>query len=71
MYGHVEATAFHIEGMMEDGDPIPKPSMSVGQAMAYHAGALSETYGTDLDLDTSVGMVEVEVASGPLPMASY
>ena len=39
-----EAIAFHIEGMHEDGDPIPPPQMSVAEALAYHR-SLPNDYG--------------------------
>ena len=57
-----EAIALHVEGMMEDGDPVPEPRMSVRDAMAYHAGLPSNNGGTGPEPDTTVGMVEVEVA---------
>ncbi len=37
-----EAIAFHIEGMHEDGDPIPPPQMSVSEALAYHKETIPE-----------------------------
>ena len=32
----LEAIPFHIEGLIEDCDPVPEPSMSISDAMAYH-----------------------------------
>lgn len=58
-----EAIAFHIEGMMEDGDPVPKPRMSVQEAKAYHAGVPSENGGTGTQPETIVEMVDVEIAA--------
>ena len=37
-----EAIAFHIEGMHEDGDPIPPPRMSVSEALTYHKETIPE-----------------------------
>ena len=31
-----EALTFHIEALIEDGDPVPEPKMSIGDAIAYH-----------------------------------
>ena len=57
-----EAIAFHIEGLIADGDPVPNPQMSVGEAMAYHITSLSEAGESVPDLETTFGMVEVEIA---------
>lgn len=32
-----EAIAFHIEGLLGDGDPMPEPQLSVAEAAAYHS----------------------------------
>ena len=32
-----EALTFHMEGTLEDGDPLPEPTMSIEEAIAYHA----------------------------------
>ncbi len=57
-----EAIAFHIEGLAADGNPIPNPQMSIGEAMAYHVTSLSEAREQIPDLETTFGMIEVEVA---------
>ena len=57
-----EAIEFHIEGMMEDGDPIPKPRMSIGDAMAYHLQLIAEVGESASDLETTFGMVEIEIS---------
>ena len=31
-----EAVTFHLESMLEDGDPIPQGTMSLEDAMAHH-----------------------------------
>lgn len=61
-----EAITFHLEDMAENGEPAPLPQMSVGDAMAYHIESLSQA-GEDVpNLETTFGIVEVEVA----PVAS-
>ena len=57
-----EAIAFHIEGLIADGDPVPNPQMSLGEAMAYHVTSLSDAGESVPDLETTFGMVEVEIA---------
>ncbi len=32
-----EALTLHIEGTLEDGDPLPEPKMSIKEAISYHA----------------------------------
>ena len=56
-----EAISFHIEGMLEDGEPVPGARMSVQEAMSYHAGLLSESGGAGTESDTTIAMVEVEL----------
>ena len=63
-----DSIAFHIEAMLDDGEPLPQPRMSLEEAMTYHRRAL-----TDLDvipsdlgdfaptLSTTFEMVEVDV----------
>ena len=38
-----DAVAFHIEGMLEDGDPLPQRAMTLEDAMAGHAEPLTGT----------------------------
>ena len=56
-----EAMEFHIEGLHENGDPVPEPRMSISEAMEFHSGVLSEHGGPASQLETTVAMVEVEV----------
>ena len=56
-----EAIEFHIEGLQENGDPVPDPRMSICDAMTFHSETLSEHGGTAPQLETTVAMVEVEV----------
>ena len=56
-----EAVEFHIEGLHENGDPVPEPRMSISEAMEFHSGVLSEHGGPASQLETTVAMVEVEV----------
>ena len=64
-----EALTFHIEALIEDGDPVPEPTMSIDDAIAYHSQALSEAeeellaeYGNaPPSLSTRFELVEIEV----------
>ena len=66
-----EAITFHIESMLEDGEPLPDRLMSVEDAMAYHCRTLTDAkeMSTKFDdvptLSTTFEMVEVEVALDP------
>ena len=62
-----EAIVFHVEGMMEDGEPLPTPRLSISEAMAYHIANLSEIEEPVPDLETTFGVVEVEVG---MPLAA-
>ena len=77
-----EALTFHIEGLIEFGEPIPEPKMSMEEAMAHHVALLSDIanseesfwfdesgkrYGFAPTLETTFGMVEVEVNTDGLP----
>ena len=72
-----EALEFHIEGMLEDGEDIPEPRMSLEDAMAYHCQPLTEEEKASLAefgdeppaMSTTFERVEVEVAV-PQPAAS-
>lgn len=57
-----EAIVFHIEDLIESGDSVPDPQMSVGEAMGYHIASLSDAGESVPDLETTFGMVEVEIA---------
>ena len=57
-----EAIVFHMEGLITSGDPVPEPQMSVGEAMRYHIASLSDAGESVPDLETTFGMVEVEIA---------
>ena len=63
-----ESIAFHIEAMLDYGEPLPQPRMSAEEAMSYHLRALTDLDGLDSDLgdfvptlSTTFEMVEVEV----------
>ena len=64
-----EAIGFHLEGLLEHGEPVPEPRMSLEEAEAYHNEPLSEqehdtleAYGGDAPcLSTAFGLIEVEV----------
>ena len=56
-----EAIAFHIEGLMMDGDPVSEPRMSVGDAMMYHSEVLAESDMAAPEMETTVKLVEIDV----------
>ena len=64
-----EALAFHIEGLLEGGEPLPEPKLSIAEAIAYHNGPIPEDvlrsyaeYGDDTPtLSTRFELVEVEI----------
>ena len=70
-----EALAFHIEDLLEGGEPLPEPKMSIDEAIAYHNEPIPEDvlasyaeYGDDTPtLSTRFELVEVEV---PAPQAA-
>lgn len=37
-----EALAFHIDGLIRGGDPVPAPAMSIEDAIAYHSQSLAD-----------------------------
>ncbi len=65
-----EALEFHIESMVEDGEGVPEPRMSIEDAMAYHCQVLAEfdenpppEFDDDVPvLSTTFEKVEIEVA---------
>ena len=64
-----EALAFHIEDLLEQGEPLPEPKLSIAEAIAYHNEPIPEDvlrsfaeYGDDTPiLSTRFELVEVEV----------
>ena len=71
-----EALQFHIEFMVENGEEVPGPRMSLEEAMAYHSQPLTEEEKASLAefgdegpvLSTTFERVEIEVAV-PQPAA--
>ena len=72
-----EAIEFHIEALIEDGDPVPEPTMSIRDAMEYHL-SLSDDYELDpewgitvdepfVETETTFGFVDVEVPTLSAP----
>ena len=64
-----EALTLHIEFLMELGEPIPEPGMSISEAINFHCEALAEEGGQAPAADSSVSptistvqLVEVEVS---------
>lgn len=67
-----DAITLHIESMLEDGEQLPQPQMSLEEAMSHHCQNLTEFKETLTDfgddepaLSTTFEMVEVEVTSRP------
>ena len=66
-----DAVAFHIEGMLADGDPLPERAMTLKDAMSYHAEPLTGAELASLSpygaappaLSTTFATVEVVVES--------
>ena len=65
-----EALAFHIEDLLEQGEPLPEPKMSIDDAIAHHNEPLpedvlrsyAESGKPEPSLSTTFQMVEIEVA---------
>lgn len=65
----VEAVTFHIESMLEDGDPLPQPRMTLEDALLHHAEPLppedqalyDEMGGSPELLSTTFMPIEVEI----------
>ena len=66
-----EALAFHIEDLLEQGEPLPEPRMSVDDAIAHHNEPIPEDvlksyaeFGEDTPtISTRFELVEVEVST--------
>jgi predicted RNase H-like HicB family nuclease len=67
-----EALTAHIEFLIEDGDPVPEPTMSIDDAIAHYSQVLAE-FDADLPaeyraapptISTTFSSVEIEV---PVP----
>ena len=63
-----EAAEFHVEGMMEHGDPLPTKIMTMEEAMNYHSEPLTAEELEELSkfdfppvLSTTFKEIEVEV----------
>ncbi len=73
-----EAVPFHIESMIEHGDPLPEKAMSLEEAMACHSEPIPEDvmerfaqYGGDVpSLSTAFQIIEVEVNLSPAGRAA-
>ena len=70
-----EALTFHIEFIVENGEPVPEPRMSLEEAMAFHSQLSAEpdpefdAYDDAPSLSTTFAMVEIEV-DVPIPVQS-
>ena len=64
-----DALTVHIESLIEDGDPVPEPTMSIDAAIAHHSAAIAEAdeeslaeYGEAAPtISTTFRLVEIEV----------
>jgi len=56
-----ETIAFHIEDMLEQGEPLPEPQMSLTQAETHHSDVLAEYDDGMSEPPAKFAMVEVEV----------
>ena len=56
-----EAIEFHIEGLTRNRDEVPDAVLSVSDAMSFHINAIAEADEAAIELETTVGLVEVEV----------
>ena len=73
-----EALAFHIEDLLEQGEPLPEPKMSIDDAIAYHNEPIPEDvlasyaeFGDDTPtLSTRFELVGIEVPAPQPAQAS-
>ena len=56
-----EAVEFHIQGLLENGDPVPENPMSLREAMLSHTRLLEECGDPASKSPTTVSMVAVDV----------
>ena len=62
-----EALEFHLESMLEDGEPVPEPRSSLADAMKHHIAVYEEEspgdeFEAEEETETSFIMLEIEVA---------
>ena len=57
-----EALGFHIESLLDDGDPLPEPKMSIEEAIAFHSKALAEYGDPAPTISTTFRLLDVEIA---------
>ncbi len=73
-----EALTFHLEGVLEDGDPLPEPKMSILEAIAYHVEETAddtikpwlELYDLPPTVATRFEFVEIEVPASESTQSS-
>ena len=66
-----EALVFHIEAMLEDGEPLPEPKMSIDDAIGHHSEPIPEDvlesyaeFGDPVPTtSTTFQLVEIEVTA--------
>ena len=72
-----EALTFHIEFLIEDGDPVPEPTMSIDDAIAHYVEILAESAEQSLaeygdappTISTTFRLVEIEIPALQLETA--
>lgn len=64
-----EALEFHIETMATDGDPLPQATMSVSEAMRYHSEVEVSAVEGQMEIETTVAMIEVDMPT-PHPISA-
>lgn len=62
-----EALEFHIETMLEDGEPLPEPRSSLADAIRHHIAVYEEAspgdeFEDEEETETSFVMLEIEVS---------
>lgn len=57
-----EALGLHLESMLEDGDPLPEPKLSIEEAIAFHSNALAEYGDPAPTISTTFRLLDVDIA---------
>ena len=65
-----EALGLHIESMLEDGDPLPEPTLSIEEAIAFHSNALAEYGDPAPTISTTFRLLDVEITARQPAQAS-
>ena len=57
-----EALSLHIDCLLEDGDPLPEPKLSIEEAIAFHSNALAEYGDPAPTISTTFRLLDVDIA---------